>query len=282
MKAASNRVNVKTSKIGGKTVRILSSVGELGGRKRQKLLYVRDQAGRSRCSCEERDVAMLLVCHGGFEIVSVERQFGDSLELNSALDEVVVVWTSLAREFNPVCIGLLGESKFGALVASKILGEIWHGAPMPGAIVLRAPAPDLVRECFGGESADKGGGAFFDDVTCGRSSPAASTNLFDSHQIEIEFPPTLIVAEAEDTLLGQTARTYRMLRRSGVPITMEVFEGRSSIAGVEERSAFRLVEQTSEITRFFDRHLVEGFPRMFLGRGSADIVDRRADASITS
>jgi epsilon-lactone hydrolase len=264
MKTASNKVDVKISQIGGKPVRISSSVGELGERKRQKLLYVQGHARRSRCSCEERDEAMLLAHHCGFEIVSVEREFRNSFELNSAVDEVVVVWTALAREFNPACIGLFGESKFGALSAARILREIWQGAPTPGAVVLRAPGPDLIGECFGGERADGGRGAFFDEVILGRSIPAAPTSFYDSHQIEIEFPPTLVVVEAQDPLLGQTARTYRMLRRSGMPITMEVFEERSSVAGAEERSALRAAEQASEIARFFDQHLVEGFPRMLL------------------
>ena len=74
MTAASKRVDVRTLKIGGRTVRVSSSACELGDRRRQKLLYVQDHARRSRCCCEECDEAMLLVRHGGFEVVSIERE----------------------------------------------------------------------------------------------------------------------------------------------------------------------------------------------------------------
>jgi acetyl esterase/lipase len=281
MKAASNRVDVKTLKIGGKTVKVSLPAGEPGDRKRQKLLYVRDHARRSRCSCEACDEATLLVRHGGFEVVSIERDSIDGFGLNSALEDVLVVWTALVREFTPVCLGFLGEARFGARAASRILSEIWDGAPMPGAIVLRAPGPDLIKGCFSA-SADKSGRASFADASCARAIAAAPTNLYDSHHIQIEFPPTLVMADAEDALLGETARAYRTLRRSGIPIGMEVFEGWSSVACAEKRCGSRAVEQASEIARFFDRHLDEGFPRMFLGGRSADRIDRRADAAITS
>jgi len=281
MTAASNRVDVKTSKIGGKTVRVSSPAGEPGDRKRQSLLYVRDHARRSRCSCEQCDEARLLVRHGGFEVVSIERDSRDGFGLNSAVEDVVVVWTALVREFNPVCLGFLGEAGFGALAAARILNEIWDGAPTPGAIVLRAPGPDLMKRCFS-ESADKGGGASFADSSCARAIAGTPTNLYDSHQIQIEFPPTLVMADAEDALLGETARAFRMLRRSGIPIAMEVFEGWSSVACAEKRCGSRAAEQAAEIARFFHRHLDEGFPRMFSAGRSADSMDRRVDAAITS
>ena len=173
------------------------------------------------------------------------------------LDDCVVAYRALLRDYRPDDIIVGGASAGGNLAAALILRARDEGLPLPAAAVLLTPEVDLTES---GDSFQTNLGI---DTVLTRSLAAPSKLYAAGHALEHPylsplfgdftkgFPPTFLQTGTRDLFLSNTVRMHRALRVAGVPAELHVFEAMPHGGfGVTSEDA----EVDAEVRRFVDAH----------------------------
>jgi acetyl esterase/lipase len=183
----------------------------------------------------------------------------------AALDDGVAVYKALAGTFSPGNLAVVGESAGGNLAVVTTLRARDEGLQLPSAVAVMSPWADLTlsSESFqthrgldptfaadndGVSEAEAYGGGR--DLTEPLISPVYAENW-------TKFPPTLITTGTRDLLMSDSARLSTVLRRAGVEVSLNLWEGMWHV--FEYYPEIPEGQQSlEEIARFLARHLRRG------------------------
>ncbi|TML10722.1 MAG: alpha/beta hydrolase [Actinobacteria bacterium] len=207
----------------------------------------------------EAEGRVYLDIHGGALIMgwSVDYRMPPDHPYPTPLDDCVVAYRALLRDYRPDDIIVGGASAGGNLAAALILRARDEGLPLPAAAVLLTPEVDLTES---GDSFQTNLGI---DTVLTRSLAAPSKLYAAGHALEHPylsplfgdftkgFPPTFLQTGTRDLFLSNTVRMHRALREAGVPAELHVFEAMPHGGfGVTSEDA----ELDAEVRRFVDAH----------------------------
>ena len=146
------------------------------------------------------------------------------------LDDCLAAYRALLGERSPERIVIGGASAGGNLAAALILRARDEGLPLPAAVVLMTPGPDLTEA---GDSHQTNLGLDPLIPGSGRQSfllYAAGQDLRHPYLSPLNgdftkgFPPAILTTGTRDMLLSDTVLLHRALRRAGIPAELHVTE----------------------------------------------------------
>jgi acetyl esterase/lipase len=147
------------------------------------------------------------------------------------LQDVMLVYRDLLKDYKNEDLAVAGESAGGNLVAAMILRARNEKLPLPSMALLLSPLVDLT---YTGDSAQTNLGldaalrrTFQSTVYTGRhdlKDPYLSPLFGD---FKPGFPPTYIQSGTRDLLLSDAVRLHRALRRAGQESELHIWEGMS-------------------------------------------------------
>ena len=151
----------------------------------------------------------------------------------AALEDALAVYQALLAEAGPAGLVVVGESAGGNLAVVLTLKAREVGLTLPRALALLSPWVDLAGESDSHRShrgLDPSFGLDAEDDSGTRAylggadpkHPLVSPLYNDDWQ---GFPPTLITTGTRDLMVSDCARLARVLRRAGVPVTLNLWEG---------------------------------------------------------
>ena len=207
--------------------------------------------------------AMLLASFGAYKVVSVDYRMPPDHPYPAAMDDVMAVWKELVKKNKPRNMAIFGTSTGGAMTLAMVLRARTENLPLPAAIAPGTPWSDIAKVGDTYETNE-----WIDNVLVtwdgwlGRAAKlyAAGHDLKDPQLSPIYgdfsgFPPTILTSGTRDLFLSNTVRTHRKLRRAGVVADLNVYEGQSHAQYLFNADAPETKEASTEIARFFDRHL---------------------------
>jgi len=175
----------------------------------------------------------------------------------AALDDCMAAYRHAIDRHGPENVIIGGRSAGGNLAAATLLRARDEGLPMPAAMVLLSPQLDLT------ESGDSFQVNQLIDVVLPRSLMAnnrlyaggadlAHPYLSPLFGDPTDFPPVFLQSGTRDLFLSNSVRMHRLLRRTGVPAELHVFEAMPHggfMGGTPEDR-----ELAEEIARFVRAH----------------------------
>lgn len=248
--------SVKTIQIGNSTLHIASP--EVPLLKDRALIDLHGGAlvfgGGNAC----RYSAQLQADQHGIVCYSVDYRMPPECPYPAALDDCMVCYQYMLRQYQAKDIVICGRSAGGNLASAMLIRAHDEGLPMPAALILLSPEVDLT------ESGDSFQHNRLADVVLPNSlmpnnllyaagfpltHPYLSP-LFDD--LSKGFPPTFLQSGTRDLFLSNTVRMHRELRRAGVNAELHVFEAMPH-GGFGD--APEDIELINEINRFICSHL---------------------------
>ena len=200
----------------------------------------------------------------GFHVYAVDYRMAPDHPYPAAIVDVVKAYRHLLKTYRPEDIAVLGESAGGNIAASAMLAARDQGLPMPCSVLLSAPTVDLTQAgdtystALRMESALK---PVFDGLSQVFALYAGAHPLNDAGVSPLfgdfakGFPPTVILAGAQDLLLSSSMLLHRALRRCGIDVTLRIQEGMMHgpfIRGERDVSAYR--RRIAWLNSFLDWH----------------------------
>lgn len=146
-------------------------------------------------------------------------------------------WQNLEASENAACAGIVWRSPQDADVLADLIADGFAGEVLPGAIaVYSRPAGFLLR---------------LSDIVAEQASPF-SMRLKSGIDIPFEWPPILVVTDAQDPELLTDLRVCQRLKELGIPVELHVHD---DVIAMDDHLP-NLVED------FFQRNLLKHFPKM--------------------
>lgn len=169
----------------------------------------------------------------GVDVWAVDYPLAPENPYPDALDATQKVYAHLCETYGPDNIAVTGDSAGGNLSLATVLRAMADGMPPPAALALFSPWSDLTDS---GDSIRTLEGIDPDldfDSYLGRAAAAYAggrqTSDADISPLYAEFPDnfpaTIISTGTRDLLLSDCARLHLVLKRAGVPATINVWEG---------------------------------------------------------
>ena len=204
-----------------------------------------------------RVMGLLAVQRCGARTWTVDYRVPPDHPYPAALDDCLIVYRALLRDYRPEDIIVGGASAGGNLAAAMILRARDEGLPLPAAAVLISPEVDLTES---GDTFQTNHGI---DTVLTRSLLPQSELYAGGHVLAHPylsplfgdftrgFPPTFLQAGTRDLFLSNTVRMHRALLAAGVPAELHVFEGmpHGGFGGAPEDA-----ELDREVRRYIDAH----------------------------
>jgi acetyl esterase/lipase len=233
----------------------------------------------------DRDDNLIVVVHGGaFVFNSAAASFGEAALLANACktrvvsidyrvppdhpfpaasDDILAVWSALAKVRDPKTMAMGGTSAGAALTMTTILRCKAEKLPMPAALFLGTPAADMTKtgdSQFLNAEVDHTLGRFEGMIEECHKLYAGGQDLLDPLLSPVYgdftgWPPTVLISGTRDLLLSTTIRIHRRLRAARVTAELHVYEGMSH---ADYLTAYRSPESRDalgEVSAFFARHL---------------------------
>jgi acetyl esterase/lipase len=206
---------------------------------------------------------VLAAYHGQISVISVDYRQSPDHPFPAGLEDAIAVWQAVIQSYRPSNIGLLGTSAGGGLVLATVLKLRELALPLPAAIAPLSPWVDLTKtsdSLWVNEFVDRTA-ISYDGIVAGMAKLYAGEENLKNPLISPVYgdfqhcPPTLLVAGTRDLLLSDTARMQRQLRRSGVTVELQLFEGLSHAEYLYEFDTPESAAVFGEVRLFFDRYL---------------------------
>jgi monoterpene epsilon-lactone hydrolase len=174
-----------------------------------------------------------ITLQAGIKTYSVDYRLAPEYPFPAAVEDCMSVYRELVKRFKSESIALLGDSAGGTLSLVTALKASQQNLPLPAALVLSSPATAL-NEVDDTQHILEG-------WDCGISMDRCVLKMFEAYagkqglknpdispiyaQYPAKFPPVFIITGTRDLLLSNSARLQRVLRRTGIEVRMEVWEG---------------------------------------------------------
>ncbi len=168
----------------------------------------------------------------GQEVVSLDYRLAPENPFPAAVDDVLAAWRDLLGQgYAPEMLTLAGFSAGGGLALAATLAIRENGLPLPGAVVGLSPWCDLTMNQIT-VKANNG-----KDIMIPAEFLALAAGLYANGQDRTNplmsplygnltgFPPLLLQVAAEELLLGEVIAFADKADKSGVAVTLEIFDG---------------------------------------------------------
>ena len=167
------------------------------------------------------------------KVVSVYYRLAPENPFPAAVDDVLVVYKELLKEYKPASIGIFGTSA-GAILTAEVAVKLKQSeVPLPGALGMFSMLADFSKpgdsqsfftlEGLPGNLTPADPKGRHDDQYVGKADPkdpVLSPLYADLHG----FPPSLLVTSTRDLLLSNTTIFHRALLRAGNDAQLVVYE----------------------------------------------------------
>ncbi|MCB2049351.1 MAG: alpha/beta hydrolase fold domain-containing protein [Novosphingobium sp.] len=173
---------------------------------------------------------MTLASTGSYNVrvVSVDYRMPPDHPYPASLDDCMVFYRALLREYQPHQIIIGGGSAGGNLAAATILRARDEGLPLPAAAVLMSPELDLTES---GDSHQTNAGLdSMGSLMQANLLYAGGRDLTDPYisplfgDMAKGFPPTFLSTGTRDLFLSNTVRMHRKLRNAGIHAELHIKE----------------------------------------------------------
>jgi monoterpene epsilon-lactone hydrolase len=220
----------------------------------------------------EKTAAMPVAVDGEFRVVSVDYRQYPEAKSPAALEDILVVYKQLLKDYRPENIGIYGCSAGGYLSGQSIAWINEKGLPTPGAVGMFgqgiASGSDsaglasigvaiwqaaYAKAGINPESVFSSDGGYFKDVDVTGSDPLA---YFAGNSIELlrKYPPSLLITSSRDYGMSTTVATHSNLIKAGVEADLHVWEGLEHCFNTKHAIP-ETADAQNVIIRFFDKHL---------------------------
>lgn len=206
---------------------------------------------------------ILAAYHGQISVISVDYRQAPDYPFPAGLEDAIAVWQEVIQTYQPSNVGLFGTSAGGGLVLATVLKLQELALPLPAAIAPLSPWTDLTKtsdSLWVNECVDRTA-ISYDGIVAGMAKLYAGEEDLKNPFISpvygnfSGFPPTLLVSGTRDLFLSDTARLQRQLRRSGVTVELQLFEGLSHAEFLYEFATPESAAVFEEVRLFFARYL---------------------------
>lgn len=164
----------------------------------------------------------------GTRVVAVDYRMPPDHPYPAGLDDCLVFYRALLRDYDPADIIVGGGSAGGNLTAAMLLRARDEGLPLPAGAVLISPEADLTES----------GDTFRTNAGVDAMGTLIKANLLYAGGHDLShpyisplfgdfskgFPPTILTTGTRDLFLSNTVRLHRKLREAGVEADLHVTE----------------------------------------------------------
>lgn len=256
------KVIINTEIIAGVTTEIFTPVEGISSANRDRvLLHCHGGAftagSRTFSHLESIPVAAL----GHIKVVSVDYRMAPEHHFPAATDDVVAVYKTLLKDYQPENIGLYGASAGAVLSAQTLVRLQQLDIPLPCAVGMIAAGTtkfvgdsvEIVSNLFKAtEGADLKVGLQLEYYSgANLDNPELTPALCD--QFISAFPPSLLVSSTRDFQLSSVLVTHRQLLGLGVEAELHVWEGLDHLFHYNPRLP-ESEELNRVVVQFFEKH----------------------------
>lgn len=178
--------------------------------------------------------ALVVAERAGIDVLAVDYRMPPLAEpFPAAVDDAVVAYLAMLRDYAPGDIAVGGTSAGGGLALALVQRLKQIEAPLPGALYAGTPWADLTKTGDSQFTNER-----LDNVLVSYASTLESAArlyvgpngwrdpLLSPVYGEFDgFPPTMLITGTRDLFLSDTVRVHRKLRAAGVDADLHVYEG---------------------------------------------------------
>lgn len=207
--------------------------------------------------------AVLIAARLQIPVVAIDYRKPPKHPYPAAVDDVVAVYNHVLKSHKPEEIGFGGSSAGGGLALAAIHRFKRDDIPLPAAVFAGSPWADLTKtsdSLYTLEGIDRGI-VTYDGVLASSAAVYAGAEPLTNPMISplygdfSQFPPVQLVTGTRDLLLSDAARTHRAMKRAGVSVELNVYEGVSHVGYLLSFTAPEAVEVFRELGAFLEIHL---------------------------
>ena len=226
-------VSVRQSTVGGVPVEIVAPDRLEPSRADALLLYF--FGGGHIVGSPEEDLMIIakLAAFIGITVYAPRYRLAPEHPYPAAVDDAAAVYAALIEKQGGGKVALAGESAGGNLTLALLQRALDRSWQLPCAVALMSPWTDLTggsdsqstnRGCDPTYSSEDNGGA--EAKAYAKGTPFTDPMISPVLRTDWSgLPPTLITTGTRDMLLSDSARMAQALRRSGVDVQLNVWEG---------------------------------------------------------
>ena len=207
--------------------------------------------------------AVLIAARLQIPVIAIDYRMPPQHPFPTAVDDVVTIHQHVLESYKPEEIGFGGSSAGGGLALASIHRFKQDDIPLPAAVFAGSPWADLTKtsdSLFALEGIDRGV-VTYDGVLAASANAYAHGESLTHPLISplygdfTDFPPVQLVTGTRDLFLSDAARTHRAMKRAGVAVELNVYEGISHVGYLLSFTAPEAVEVFSDLGSFLTEHL---------------------------
>lgn len=216
--------------------------------------------------------AMPIAVDGELRVVSVDYRQYPEAKSPAALEDILVVYKQLLKDYRPENIGIYGCSAGGYLSGQSVAWINDQDLPTPGAVGMFGQGiafgsdstafgvhgairvASMVKEGVNPNDIYQPGKGYLEDVDTQTGSDPLAYFAGNSLDLLREYPPSLLITSTRDSGLSTTVSTHANLIKAGVEADLHVWEGLEHCFNTDH-SIPETADAQNVIIRFFEKHL---------------------------
>lgn len=174
-----------------------------------------------------------LAYHACIKVCSVDYRLAPEHPYPAAADDCFKVYSELLKQYHPQNLALCGDSAGGALSLVTALRASRMGMALPAVMALSSPWADIAKTGDSYHLLEGWDCLIHYEMNLRKPAEAyAGNNDWNDPGISplyadypAKFPPVLIITGTRDLLLSCCARLQRVMKRAGIEVHLDVWEG---------------------------------------------------------